>query len=63
MNKKYRLHGCKAAVVIHTNSHHAPLCGFVFKKVRLALRVLISLEKFKKDFMKDGGFFKGIQVQ
>ena len=34
-----------------------------FKKVRLALRVLISLEKFKKDFMKDGGFFKGIQVQ
>jgi len=34
-----------------------------FKKVRLALQVLISLEKFKKDFMKDGGFFKGIQVQ
>lgn len=34
-----------------------------FKKVDPALRVLISLEKFKKDFMKDGGFFKGIQVQ
>lgn len=33
------------------------------KKVRPALRVLISLEKFKKDFMKDGGFFGGIPVQ
>ncbi|MFR6365951.1 hypothetical protein [Gallintestinimicrobium sp.] len=68
MNKKYRLHGCKAAVVIHTNSHHAPQrrnpsAVLFFKKVRPALRVLISLEKFKKDFMKDGGFFKGIQVQ
>ena len=62
MNKKNRLHGCKAAVVIHTNSttHRRGeiLCGFVFQKVDPALRVLISLEKFKKDFMKDGGFFQ-----
>lgn len=67
-NKKYRLHGCKAVVVIHTNFHHAPQrripLRFCFpKKVRPALRVLISLEKFKKDFMKDGGFFGGIPVQ
>ncbi len=50
----------KAAVVIHTNftTHRRgeSLCGFVFQKVRPALRVLISLEKFKKDFMKDGDF-------
>ena len=35
-----------------------PSAVLFFKKVRLVLRVLISLEKFKKDFMKDGGIFQ-----
>ena len=51
MNKKIASAEAKSSAVLF------------FKKVDPALRVLISLEKFKKDFMKDGGFFKGIQVQ